>query len=79
MQKEKKIFENGKKGISTIERRSKYKTHESKQCKTNGINLTSNRTINILGVTFDSKLNWADHISNAIKRSMKALNAMPSD
>ena len=31
--------------------------------------------MNVLGVTFDSKLNWADHISNAIKRSMKALNA----
>ena len=42
----------------------------------NGIAIISNRTINILGVTFDSKLNWADHISNAIKRSMKALNAI---
>ena len=42
----------------------------------NGVNLTSNRTINILGVIFDSKLSWADHVSHAIKRSNKALNAI---
>ena len=42
----------------------------------NGVNLTSNKTINILGVIFDSKLTWVDHISHAIKRSITALNAI---
>ena len=42
----------------------------------NGVNLTSNKTINILGVIFDSKLTWADHISHAIKCSITALNAI---
>ena len=32
--------------------------------------------MNILGVIFDSKLQWSDPISHSIKRSMKALNAM---
>ena len=41
-----------------------------------GVNIISNRTINVLGVIFDSKLTWADHISHAIKRSNKALNAI---
>ena len=42
----------------------------------NGVNLTSNKTTNILGVIFDSKLTWADHISHAIKCSITALNAI---
>ena len=41
-----------------------------------GANIISNRTINVLGVIFDSKLTWADHISHAIKLSNKALNAI---
>ena len=41
-----------------------------------GKNIRSNNTINILGVIFDSKMQWSDHISHAIKRSMKALNAI---
>ena len=32
--------------------------------------------MNILGVIFDSKLQWSEHISHAIKQSMKALNAI---
>ena len=32
--------------------------------------------MNILGVIFDLKLQWTDHISHSIKRSMKALNAI---
>ena len=31
---------------------------------------------NVLGVIFDSKLQWSDHISRTIKRSMNALNAI---
>ena len=42
----------------------------------NGVNLTSNKTIKILVVIFDSKLTWADHISHAIKCSITALNAI---
>ena len=42
----------------------------------NGATLISNRTKNILGVIFDLKLTWADHISHAVKRSIKALNAI---
>ena len=36
----------------------------------------SNRTIYVLGVIFDSKLTWADHISHATKRSNRALSAI---
>ena len=32
--------------------------------------------INVLGVIFDSKLQWSEHISHAIKRSNCALNAI---
>ena len=38
--------------------------------------VTSNKKINVLGVIFDSKLQWADQISNCINKSMKALNAI---
>ena len=41
-----------------------------------GVTFNSNRTINVLGVIFESKLQWADHIAHAIKRSTKALNAI---
>ena len=42
----------------------------------NGNTNKSNKSINILCVIFDSKFQWADHIAHAIKRSMKALNAI---
>ena len=32
--------------------------------------------MNVLGVIFDSKLQWSEQISNTIKRSMNALNAI---
>ena len=38
--------------------------------------VTSNKKINVLGVIFDSKFQWADQISNCINKSMKALNAI---
>ena len=41
-----------------------------------GQKIKSNRTINVLGVIFDTKLQWPDHIAHAIKRSMKSLNAI---
>ena len=42
----------------------------------NGNMVTSKRSINVLGVIFDSKLQWSDQISHTIKRSMNALNAI---
>ena len=42
----------------------------------NGVNIRSTDSINILGVTFDSKLQWAKHISNTIKKANGALNAI---
>ena len=38
--------------------------------------IKSNKTINMLGVIFDSKLQWGDHIASAIKKSMSAINAI---
>ena len=41
-----------------------------------GKTIKSNKSINILGVIFDSKLQWAEHVAHALKKSMKALNAI---
>ena len=38
--------------------------------------IKSNKTINVLGVIFDSKLQWADHLAHAITKSFNALNAI---
>ena len=38
--------------------------------------IKSNNTINVLGVIFDSELQWADHIAHAITKSNSALNAI---
>ena len=38
--------------------------------------IRSNKTIGMLGVISDSKLQWADHVSSAIKKSMSAINAI---
>jgi hypothetical protein len=35
--------------------------------------IVSKKSMNVLGVTFDCKLNWSEHISNTIKKSNKAL------
>ena len=42
----------------------------------NGNILKSNKKINILGVIFDSKLQWSEHIAHAIKKATCALNAI---
>ena len=39
----------------------------------NGIILHSKTSMNVLGVMFDSRLNWADHVSNAIRKTNRAL------
>ena len=38
--------------------------------------VTTSDTINILGVTFDSKMAWSQQIRNAISKSSRALNAL---
>ena len=42
----------------------------------NGIEIKSTPNIKVLGVIFDSKLQWTAQISNVIKKSDKALNAI---
>ena len=42
----------------------------------NGKCIISKKAINILGVTFDSKLQWSDHIAKASSKALKALNAI---
>ena len=36
----------------------------------------SSKSINVLGVIFDSKLNWSLHIANTIVKAKKALYAL---
>ena len=38
--------------------------------------IESTEAMNVLGVTFDSKLNWSKHINNAIQKARKALHAI---
>ena len=42
----------------------------------NDIIITSKKSINVLGVIFDQKLQWHEHISFSISKSIKALNAI---
>ena len=42
----------------------------------NGKYIISRRIMNILGVTFDSKLQWCDHIAIASNKALKALTAI---
>ena len=42
----------------------------------NNVMLTSKPHMNVLGITFDSKLNWQTHIENATTKVKKALHAI---
>ena len=42
----------------------------------NGTKIRSKKSMNVLGVIFDSKLNWGEHISNVIKKSKRSLQAI---
>ena len=42
----------------------------------NGNEVISKKSINILCMIFDSKLQWSEHIAHSIKRSMNPLNAI---
>ena len=41
-----------------------------------GVRVTSTKSINVLGVEFDSKLNWNTHVSKAISKARKSLFAL---
>ena len=38
--------------------------------------IKSSKTVNVLGVVFDQKLQWAEHISECIAKSKRALTAI---
>ena len=42
----------------------------------NNVTTKSKDSMNVLGVIFDNKLNWAKHISNQISKSNRALHAI---
>ena len=42
----------------------------------NGKQIMSSNRMNVLGVTFDSKLQWGDHISSTVKKANTALHAI---
>ena len=42
----------------------------------NGVTIISKQTINVLGVIFDAKLQWTQHVAKAIKKSKQALHAI---
>jgi hypothetical protein len=44
--------------------------------RVNGNDIVTKNSINVLGVLFDSKLNWSSHIANVINKANKALNAL---
>ena len=54
--------------------------HKNSEIKTlvnvNGVMVESGNSINVLGVEFDSKLQWCRHVSNTIKKSYKSLHAI---
>ena len=42
----------------------------------NGVQITSQPSINLLGGEFDSRLQWGVHVSNAIKKAKRSLHAI---
>ena len=42
----------------------------------NNIRITSCKTMNVLGVIFDQKLQWSEHIAHAISKANKSLVAL---
>ena len=42
----------------------------------NGTTITSKSTINVLGVLFDSKMQWSQHVSASINKANSALHAI---
>jgi hypothetical protein len=44
--------------------------------KVGDLSIRSKKEINVLGVTFDSKLQWSNHVANAILKLTRSLNAI---
>ena len=42
----------------------------------NNITIKSKPSINILGVQFDSRMNWEQHVSNSINKAKRTLHAI---
>ena len=42
----------------------------------NGVEIKSKKNINVLGVIFDQKMQWSDHIAYTVLKSNNALNAV---
>ena len=42
----------------------------------NGIEIRSKPTINVLGVLFDSKLNWSHQVAQTIKKAKRVIHAI---
>ena len=42
----------------------------------NDSKVTSSSTMNVLGITFDSKLQWSNQVNNCIRKSLRALHAI---
>ena len=78
------------KNVETWLRKSGMKVNEAKTCLClfyhkdtapilillNGVIIKSSTKINVLGVIFDQKLQWGDHICHCISKSSKALTAI---
>ena len=52
------------------------KDHPKITIKLNQNTLNSSTSMNVLGITFDSKLQWSKQVANVIKKSNKALHAI---
>ena len=55
-----------------------FHKHDQQKIKINvcGTEIMSKHFINVLGVTFDSKLNWSMHVTNVISKAKKSLYAL---
>ena len=52
------------------------KDHLPVKIKINTVQVTTKKSMNVLGVTFDSKLQWQIQVQNSINKSKSALNAL---
>ena len=66
------VVNEGKTEICLFHKRDQQKV----SIKINGTQILTKNFINVLGVTFDSKLNWSVHIANCISKAKKSLYAL---
>jgi hypothetical protein len=46
------------------------------QIKAGNHTIQTKKSMNVLGVIFDSKLQWTEHVSKAVQKSSRSLNAL---